>query len=109
MSLTWTETQKTAFLSSRPIKEPSTHVQLYTRVPTSSGNHGKPGKSLKKSSMHGKVIEFGKSLNNHGIARKQATGAIQNASMVYKHAVDAAFYIYAQRGEDAAKRGGLGL
>ena len=26
--------------------------------------------------------------------------------MVYKHAVDAAFRIYAQRGEDAAKRGG---
>ena len=24
------------------------------RVPTSSGNHGKPGKLLKKSSMHGK-------------------------------------------------------
>ena len=30
------------------------------RVPTSSGNHGKPGKSLKKSSMHGKIMEFGK-------------------------------------------------
>ena len=26
--------------------------------------------------------------------------------MVYKHAVVAAFHIYAQRGEDAAKRGG---
>ena len=26
--------------------------------------------------------------------------------MVYKHAVDAAFLIYVQRGEDAAKRGG---
>ena len=30
------------------------------RVPTSSGNHGKPGKSLKKSSMHGKIMEFEK-------------------------------------------------
>ena len=29
------------------------------RVPPSSGNHGKPGKSL-KSSMHGKIIEFEK-------------------------------------------------
>ena len=29
-----------------------------------------------------------------------------NACMVYKHAVVAAFHIYAQRGEDAAKRGG---
>ena len=27
--------------------------------------------------------------------------------MVYKHTVVAAFHIYAQRGEDAAKRGGL--
>ena len=26
--------------------------------------------------------------------------------MVYKHAVVAAFHVYAQRGEDAAKRGG---
>ena len=30
----------------------------------------------------------------------------QNARMVYKHAVVAAFHIYAQRGEDPAKRGG---
>ena len=30
------------------------------RVPTSSGNHVKPGKSLKKSSMHGKIMEFEK-------------------------------------------------
>ena len=29
-------------------------------VPTSSGNHGKPGKSLKKSSMHGKIMEIEK-------------------------------------------------
>ena len=36
------------------------------RVPTSSGNHGKPGKSLKKSSMHGKIMEFEKTLKNHG-------------------------------------------
>ena len=36
------------------------------RVPTSSGNHGKPGKS-RKSSMHGKIMEFEKQqLNNHG-------------------------------------------
>ena len=39
--------------------------------PTSSGNHGKPGKSLKKSSMHGKIMEFEKtpeeSWKNHGI------------------------------------------
>ena len=32
----------------------------YLRVPTSSGNHGKPGKSIKKSSMHGKIMEFEK-------------------------------------------------
>ena len=31
------------------------------------GNHGKPGKSLKKSSMHEKIMEFEeKKLNNHG-------------------------------------------
>ena len=30
----------------------------------------------------------------------------QNACMVYKHDVVAAILIYAQRGEDAAKRGG---
>ena len=30
------------------------------RVPTSSGNHGKPVKILKKSFMHGKIIEFEK-------------------------------------------------
>ena len=36
------------------------------RVPTSSGNHGKPGKSRKKS-MHGKIIKFEKKpLNYHG-------------------------------------------
>ena len=29
--------------------------------------------------------------------------------MVYKHAVVAAFHVYAQRGEDAAKRGGWRL
>ena len=35
------------------------------RVPTSSGNHGKPGKSLKK--FHAwKIMEFEKKLNNHG-------------------------------------------
>ena len=33
----------------------------------------------------------------------------QNACMVYKHAVVAAFRFYAQRGEDAAKRGGWKL
>ena len=37
-----------------------------TRVPTSSGNHGKPGKSRKISSMHGNIVEFEKKLNNHG-------------------------------------------
>ena len=36
------------------------YIQLF-RAPTSSGNHGKPGKSLKKSSMHGKIMEFEKS------------------------------------------------
>ena len=35
--------------------------------------------------------------------------SIQNACMVYKHAVVAAFRIYAQRGEGAAKRGGWHL
>ena len=33
-------------------------VPYYSRVPTSSGNPGKPGKSLKKNSMHGKIMEF---------------------------------------------------
>ena len=33
--------------------------QTYSRVPTSSENHGKPGKSL-KSSNHGKIMEFEK-------------------------------------------------
>ena len=33
----------------------------------------------------------------------------KNACMVYKHAVVAAFRIYAQSGEVAAKRGGLSL
>ena len=28
------------------------------RVPTSTGKPGKPGKSKKKSSMHGKIMEF---------------------------------------------------
>ena len=32
----------------------------YNKVPTSSGNHGKPGKSRKKKSMHGKIMEFEK-------------------------------------------------
>ena len=45
------------------------------------------------------------------VARKLATGGFkfylfQNVCMVYKHAVVAAFRIYAKRGEDAAKRGG---
>ena len=43
---------------------------LYFRVPTSSGNHGKPGISLKNSSMHEKIMEFEKneySWENHGI------------------------------------------
>ena len=34
---------------------------VINRVPTNSGNRGKPGKS-RKSSMHGKIIEFEKSL-----------------------------------------------
>ena len=38
---------------------------VHTRVPTCSGNHGKPGKSLKKSSMHGNILEFEKK-HNHG-------------------------------------------
>ena len=32
--------------------------QASSRVPTSSGNHGKPGKSQKKGSMHGKIMEL---------------------------------------------------
>ena len=41
---------------------------LKVRVPTSSGNHGNPGKSGKKSFMHGKIMEFEKkkNLNKHG-------------------------------------------
>ena len=43
-----------------------TSLDADVRVPTSSGNHGKPGKSL-KSSMHGNIMEFKKkTLNNHG-------------------------------------------
>ena len=38
---------------------------VISRVPTSSGNRGKPGKSLKKSSMHGKIMELEINLNNH--------------------------------------------
>ena len=35
------------------------HAQLSSgRVPMSSGNPGKPGKSLKKSSMHGNIMEL---------------------------------------------------
>ena len=38
------------------------------RVPTSSENQAKPGKSLEKSSMHGKLTELkkNKNINNHG-------------------------------------------
>ena len=36
------------------------------RVHTSSGNHGKPGKSRRKSAMHGKIMEFEKTVSNHG-------------------------------------------
>ena len=35
-------------------------------VPTSSRNHGKPGKSLKKVPCMEKIMEFEKPLNNHG-------------------------------------------
>ena len=35
-------------------------TQVYHRVTTNSGNHGKPGKSRKKSSRHGKIMEFEK-------------------------------------------------
>ena len=35
-------------------------LNFFIRVPTSSGNHGKPGKLQKKSSMHGKIMEFAK-------------------------------------------------
>ena len=41
--------------------------------------------------------------NNRGLT------VFQNAYMVYKHAVVAAFRIYAQLGEVAAKRGGWSL
>ena len=36
----------------------SVGTKIKIRVPTSSGNHGKPGKSLKKSSMHGKIMKI---------------------------------------------------
>ena len=42
-------------------------VHTLLRVPTSSGNHDQPGKIINKSSMHGKIMEFEKNLNNHGI------------------------------------------
>ena len=38
----------------------------YLRVPTSSGNHGKPGKSLKKAPCMEKSWNLKKPLNNHG-------------------------------------------
>ena len=40
-------------------------ISALVRVPTNSGNYGKPGKSQKKS-MHGKIMEFEKNLNYHG-------------------------------------------
>ena len=40
-------------------------VRNKTRVPTSSGNHGKPGKSLKKVPCMKKSWNL-KKLNNHG-------------------------------------------
>ena len=39
---------------------------LWVRVLTSSGNHGKPGKSGKKVPCMDKIMEFEKNLNNHG-------------------------------------------
>ena len=57
----------------RPWYSPSQYPKLLPvssvthdiRVPTSSGNHGKPGKSLKK--FHAwKILGIGKNVNNHG-------------------------------------------
>ena len=50
----------------RPSQQFFSHVRTFSCIPglnqqgffTNSGNHGKDGKSRKKSSMHGKIIEF---------------------------------------------------
>ena len=43
----------------RGLADEAVDTTALIRVPTSSGNHGKPGKSL-KNSMHGKIMEFEK-------------------------------------------------
>ena len=52
-------------------KEATRRSFICYKVPTSSGNHGIPGKSPQKSSMHGKIMEFEKkteySSKNNGI------------------------------------------
>ena len=56
-----------AHLSLRGVRSLCFMAIYFLRVPTSSGNHGKPGKSRKKNSMHGTIMEFEKKqLNNHG-------------------------------------------
>ena len=42
-----------------------TYIGLF-RIPTSSGNHGQPGKSLKKVPCMEKSWNLKKTLNNHG-------------------------------------------
>ena len=106
------------------------------RVPTSSGNHGKPGKSLKNPCMEKSwnLLKPEYSWENHGIwwnnlkkppvARHTIFLATSVQHLVFcllvvqvliiskcmhglqECSVVAAFCIYAQHGEDASKRGG---
>ena len=55
------------------------------RVLTSSGNYGKPEKAL-KSSMLGKIMEFEKTLNNHGkIMELDETTSSHVAMLILSH------------------------
>ena len=106
---------------------------------TSSGIHGKPGKSLKKFhalknhgiwkhlNIHGKFMEFCEIMTKPPVARKLAAGHLCVRQLVFwllvvssfiyfkmhawsiKHFVFAAFHIYAQRGKVAAKWEGWSL
>ena len=79
-------------------------------VPTSSGNHGKPGKFKKK--FHAlKNPGIRKNLNNYEKIMEfcEITSSQKpswSTSMLIKYITVAVFSIYALRGEDVLKRGG---
>ena len=56
------EWHRVCVVSIEYVPEPAISVYLLTlyMVSTSSGNYGKPGKSLIKVSMHGKIMKFEK-------------------------------------------------